>query len=144
MLKNAIEELFRRYFFEDGVIQKVGLFSAHARVELFASAPLLPGHSDYARARMNSNYRHGHIYSREDWRDLRLTLSGVENCRAEFKSQPLADGLMHEMPYELAIDRFEINLLSPSEAALSLEAEDLSLNCRFHVLAYTESALREV
>lgn len=143
MLQSAIEELLGRYFFADGTLQKVGLFSRRGRVEIFASAPVMPDHPGYSGARMDSNYRQGRIYSREDWRDLKLTLGGVRECKADFKSEPLAEDLAHEMPYELAVDSFEISLLSPSEAALSCEAEDLSLNCRFQVLEYAESALRE-
>lgn len=142
MLERAIESLLGRYFFDDGVVAAVGIFSSRAEVEILASAPILPGHPDYSQARMNSNYKRGRVYSAEDWRDLRLLLGGVEHCEARLGAEPLAGGLIQKMPYELDIDSFEVRPLAPSVASLVLTAESLSLSCRFRSLGFGDSALK--
>jgi len=139
MLERIIDELLNRYVFCDGVIKEVGLFPAVENVTLSITAPMLPGHPEYDRARMDRNFRQGHIYSEEDWRDLEIRFGKVEDCIARLDSQPLALNQIHLMPYELDIDRLELKLISPAVASNLLEAEALYMNFRFQILEYSES-----
>lgn len=139
MLERIIGELLNRYVFCDGVIKKVGLFLAVGNVTLSVTAPMLPGHPEYDQARMDRNFRQGHIYSQEDWRDLEIRFGKVEDCITQLGTQSLAANHIHTMPYELDIDRLELKLLSPAVASNLLEAEALYMNFRFEILEYSES-----
>lgn len=139
MLERTIGELLNRYVFCDGVIKEVGLFLAVGNVTLSVIAPMLPGHPEYDQARMDRNFRQGHIYSEQDWRDVEIRFGKVENCITQLGSQPLVSDRIHTMPYELDIDRLELKLLSPAVASYSLEAEALYMSFRFEMLEYSES-----
>lgn len=141
MLKRAIATLLERYFFDDGMIARVGIFNVRGEVEIFASTPILPAHPDYSRARMNMSYKRGRVYSAEDWRNLRLLLAGVEDCEGRLGSEPLSDGHSYEMSYEFEIDSFSMKPLTPSVASLILTAENLSLRCRFQSLEFSDSLI---
>ena len=143
MLERVIGDLLNRYVFEDGIIKSVGLFRAVGNVTLFVSAPMLPGHPEYAHARMVRNLRAGRIYSQEDWRNLEICFSYVEDCRAQLGSEPLAVDHLHKMPYELEIDCLELKLISSVMASSALEAEALNMSFRFHALRYSDSLMNE-
>lgn len=144
MLEQTISGLLKTYFFDDAMLQKIGVFLQRGEAEFYLSTPILPAHPGYSQARVDNNYRQGRIYSPEDWRDLKLLLKRVRNWDAQLESVPLSDEQIHTMPYELEIDRFEMGLVSQSEASLLLQAESLSLSCYFQALEYSDSFMKAV
>jgi hypothetical protein len=144
MLEQSVRGFLSTYFFDDAMIQQVSLYLDRGEVELDMSAPILPAHPGYSQARVDANYRKGRIYSPEDWRDLKICLRDVKNCEAKLNSTRLADQQIHRMPYEFEIDEFKLILLPTSVASLSLQAESLSLSCRFQILEYTDSPMKTV
>jgi hypothetical protein len=134
--------LGERFHFQDGTLNRVGLFSEEGWLGLDCDAPLLPGHPSYSKNRMRQNYRRGRIYSPADWRSLRLRLEGVRDMRQSFSGAALEDGRWHDMPYELTIEEWSIESAG-DEFELRLEGEEImSLRCVFREALFEERPLQ--